>query len=111
MTSPPPQSTDSPVVATSTECASDSDSDATVIVDFPDEDPSPPSPQCPLSPLATLKQGTSEDNVPHPPNDVVVLTHVQCPLCDQPFPSYAIELHAASCGNTGNTGSLPVYID
>ena len=106
------QSTDSPAGATSTECATDSDSDATVIVDFPDdEEPRPLSPPAPLSSLVTHRddeQHTLKDSIPDTLSNVAAPMSVHCPLCGQPFPAYAIELHAASCGDMG---SLPVYID
>ena len=101
--------------ASDTVCASDSDSDATVIMD--DKEPlSPPPSPLPSSPP------------PPPPPPPLLLPHdvesstavsetktsVQCPLCGQHFPGYAIELHAATCSDTRTDISnslLPVYID
>ncbi|CAI8023470.1 hypothetical protein GBAR_LOCUS13707 [Geodia barretti] len=77
--------------------AADSDSDATVIMD----DPQPPVVSLPpLLPLQ-LSPETPASAVP-------------CPLCGQSFPSYAIELHAANCGDSHPDNTLPlpiIYID
>lgn len=61
---------------------SDSDSDATVIMDYTDNQP--PTTTTPVS----------------KPSPVVTESSVDCPLCGQSFPTYAIELHAANCNDS-----------
>ena len=102
--------------STSADCYSDTDSDATIIMDYPDEPPTPPlaptSPRPCILPLpsATVSLSPLTDlTSPSPASQ----TLVQCPLCGIAFPGYAIELHAASCGDvvvTGATSGLPAVI-
>ena len=39
---------------------------------------------------------------------------VECPLCTQLFPEYAIEVHASSCGDEPNSvpcSNIPIIVD
>lgn len=90
--------------ATDTGCVSDSDSDATIIMDSNE-------PTSPLPPPLPPHGGGSTAALP----DVLApsKTSVQCPLCGQHFPTYAIELHAANCSDSGTATDslLPIYIN
>ena len=120
-TAPSKKPLPSPAAASSTsaDCDSDTDSDATIITDYPNEPPTPPPTATSLQPcILPLPSATVS---PPPLTDLTspspaCQTLVQCPLCGVAFPGYAIELHAASCGDvvvTGATSGLPaaIYID
>ena len=75
-------------------CDCGDDSDTTVICDYDGID-----------------GATSGDNVVRGREEPVF---VECPLCTQLFPEYAIEVHASSCGDEPNSvpcSNIPIIVD
>ena len=75
-------------------CDCDDDSDTTIICDYDGID-----------------GATSGDSIVRGRDEPVF---VQCPLCEQLFPEYAVEVHASSCGDEPNRvpcSNTPIIVD
>ena len=86
---------------------SDSDSDATIICDYSDIDGDGGDVSIVCSHDRIDGASASSDSKGDEP------VFVECPLCNQFFPEYAIEVHASTCGDADFHASsrVPIVVD